>query len=203
VSKDFNREPCFWTSTTPGYNTRDRQRTYMKDGKMITERFPQRGHAGDYEDRRRAPGVRYLRMIDHHGHHVYHCLTNAAAHLDHTSPYGQYAMAKARHFGWYQPGSCPCALLTTGELKPRHIVSDEVKRGKPCPPNSYSFENPCEHSIKERAARAAQNKAIQDEREVAMKSAGDKHLEATQRLTEKLVEAVSADRLVLKPKVEK
>ncbi len=203
MSKDFNREPCFWTSTSPGYNTQDRQRTLMRDGKMVTERFPQRGHAGDYEDRRVASGTRYLRLIDHHGFEIYHCLTNAAAHLDHTAPYGQYAMAKARHLGWYMPGACPCALLTTGELTQDHLVSEDVRRGTPCAPGSYSYERPCPHSKAERAARAAQNKAIQDAREVTMKDSSTKHLEATQALTERLVETLTAnDRAPVKAKPE-
>lgn len=189
---EFDREPCFWTSTTPGYNTGDRQRTYMRNGKRVTEKFPQRGHAGDYEDRRKAPGVRFIRVIDHHGHEIFHTLTNAAAHLDHTAPFGQYMMAKARHFGWYMPGQCPCALIATGELHKDHIVSDEVRNGQPCPPNSYSYENPCPHSVAERKARQAQNDAVQRDREEKMKGIGVKHLEATQELTNKVVEALLA-----------
>lgn len=191
MSKDFEREPCFWTSTTPGYNNRDRQRTFMKDGKKVTERFPQRGHAGDYEDRRRAQGTRYVRLIDHYGFEIFHTLTNAAAHLDPTAPFGQYQMAKARHFGWFQPGACPCALLTTGEMRPDHIVAREILKDQACPPGSYSYESPCKHSVAERAARQAANKAVQDERELKMKGQSVKHLEATQALTEKIGEALA------------
>lgn len=188
---DFDREPCFWTSTQPGYNTRDRQRSYMKDGKRVTERFPQRGHAGDYEDRRRAPGTRYVRLIDHHGFEVFHTLTNAAAHLDPTAPFGQYMMAKARHFGWYMPGACPCALLTTGEMKPGHIVDRSLIGQPACAPGSYSYENPCKHALSERVARMEQNKKVQDEREFKMKNVGVKHLEATQALTEQIGAALA------------
>jgi len=164
----------------------------MRNGKMVTIKFPQRGHAGDYEDRRRAPGTRFLWMIDHHGFEFAHCLTNAAAHLDHTGPYGQHMMAKARHFGWYQPGQCPCALLTTGELTRHHIVSPDVRAGTACKPGSYSYEDPCPHSLAERKARQDQNKAVQDERESKMKNLATKGIEATQALTEKLVDTVTA-----------
>lgn len=189
---DFDREPCFWTSTTPGYNTRDRQRTIMRDGVRVTERFPQRGHAGDYEDRRRAAGTRFLVMIDHNGHSIAVPLTNAAAHLDHTAPYGQHMMGKARALGWFQPGACPCALMSTGELTRHHILSDEVRKGQACKPGTYSYDAPCPHSLAELAARRAKNDAIQQDRERSMKDSGTKHLEATQALTEKVVEALLA-----------
>ncbi len=197
--KPFHREPCFWTTTVPGYNTADRQKTVMRNGKAVTLKFPQRGHAGDYEDRQRAPGERFVWMIDHHGFESAIVLTNAAAHLNSNDGYGQHVRAKARHFGWYMPGQCPCALLTTGELTPDHIVSDEVRSGTPCPPGSYNYERRCKHSVMEHKARQAQNKAVQDEREALMKSAATRSVEATQALTEKLVESVTAalgDRVV-------
>lgn len=188
---DFDREPCFWTSTTPGYNTKDRQRTFMKDGKRVTEKFPQRGHAGDYEDRRKAQGTRFIRVIDHHGHEIFHTLTNAAAHLDHTAPFGQYMMGKARAFGWFMPGACPCALLATGELQPGHIVDRSLLKQPACPTGSYSYENQCPHSIAEQAARKAQNKAAQDEREEKMKGEARLNLEATQEMTATVANAVN------------
>lgn len=188
---DFDREPCFWTSTTPGYNTKDRQRTFMKDGKRVTEKFPQRGHAGDYEDRRKAQGTRFIRVIDHHGHEIFHTLTNAAAHLDHTAPFGQYMMGKARAFGWFMPGACPCALLATGELQPGHIVDRSLLKQPACSTGSYSYENQCPHSIAEQAARKAQNKATQDEREEKMKGEARLNLEATQEMTATVANAVN------------
>jgi hypothetical protein len=192
VSDDFKREACFWTSTSPGYNTRDRQRTFMKDGKKVTEKFPQRGHAGDYEDRRRADGTRYVRLIDHHGHEIFHTLTNAAAHLDHTAPFGQYMMGKARAFGWFMPGHCPCALLATGELSTDHIVSGDVRKGTACQPGSYSYENQCQHSKAERAARMGITAKSHEDREAKMKGNSEKHLEATHAMTAKVAEAVEA-----------
>lgn len=189
---DFDREACFWTSTIPRYNDRDRQRSVMRDGERITERFPQRGHAGDYEDRRRAPGTRFVRLIDHYGHEIFHTLTNAAAHLDPTAPYGQHMMSKARAHGWFQPGACPCALLSTGEMTKHHLVSEEVRKGQACKPGTYSYEAPCPHSLAETAARRAKNAAVQAQREATMKDSGTKHLEATQALTEKVVEALLA-----------
>lgn len=188
----FNREPIFWTSTVPGYNTADRQRTEMRDGKRVTIRFPQSGHAGDYENRLKANGTRFLWMIDHHGFEAPIVLTCAAAHMNPHDGYGQQVMRKARHFGWFMPGQCPCALLTTGELSKDHIVDKSLLKATPCPPRSYDFKNRCPHSISERAARAEQNKAIQDERERMTKTDSAKGIEATQALTEKLVDVVAS-----------
>lgn len=188
---DFDREPCFWTSPTPGYNTRDRQRTFMKDGRKVTERHPQRGHAGDYENRLKAPGTRYIRVVDHHGHEIFHTLTNAAAHLDHTAPFGQYMMGKARFLGWFMPGHCPCALLATGDLRPDHIVHRALLSDKACTPGSYSYENQCPHSKAERAARMAVTQEIHEKRERTMKGDATLNLEATQQMTKTVTEAVT------------
>ena len=191
MANDFDREPCFWTSNSPGYNTNDRQRTFMKNGVKCVERHPQRGHAGDYENRLKAPGTRYIRLVDHHGHEIFHCLTNAAAHLDHTSPYGQYALAKARYLGWFMPGQCPCALLASGEMKRHHFVDQSLVGKPPCAPGSYSYENQCPHSLAERAARMAVTQSIHDKREKAMKGDATLNLEATQAMTRTVTEAVT------------
>lgn len=188
---DFDREPCFWTSNAPGYNTRDRQRTFMVNGEKRTERHPQRGHAGDYENRLKAPGTRYIRMVDHHGHEIFHTLTNAAAHLDHTAPFGQYQLAKARFLGWFMPGACPCALLATGELKANHVVAKQIVGEKPCAPGSYSYENQCPHSKAERDARMAVTKAKHDKLVAAHKGDAALNLEATQQMTKTVTEAVT------------
>ncbi len=192
MADDFHREPCFWTSTTPGYNTRDRQRTFMSGGEKVTEKYPQRGHAGDYEDRRKANGVRFIRVVDHYGHEIFHTLTNAAAHLDHTAPFGQYMMQKSRFLGWFMPNHCPCALLSTGELAKDQIVSAEVRSGKACEPGTYSYESQCPHSKAERAARLAKTTVAHDKRELAMKADSTKNLEATQEMTKMVAEAVAA-----------
>jgi len=188
---EFDREPCFWTSNAPGYNTADRQRTFMKDGEKRTERHPQRGHAGDYEKRFKAPGTRYVRMIDHYGHEIFHTLTNAAAHLDHTAPFGQYMMQKARYLGWFMPGSCPCALLATGELTKDHIMAAEILGASPCAPGSYSYESQCPHSLAERKARQDANAKVGAKRELAMKGDGVRNLEATTAMTKTVTEAVT------------
>lgn len=205
----MNREPIFWTTTTPGYNASDRERRVWVDdvlpnGKKIrkqaTEKFPQRGHLGDYETRFQAPGERWMLVVRHDGHEVRAVLTNGAAHMDSATGYGQYVRAKARALGWYDPRQCPCALLATGGLQPEHIVSEEVKAAEPCRPGAYDPKKErCPHSIAEKAARMAATKEIQDQREIAFKTKEDKllevmreQLEAQRAQTAALVERMNA-----------
>ena len=142
----MEREAIFWTSTSAGYNTRDREKSRMEGGRKVVEKVPQRGHQGDYESRRPARGVRYITVVRHEGHRVSLVLTSAAAHLDHNTPQGQYQLAKAKHHGWYQIGQCPCALLVTGGMLPEHFVDKKVAKDKPCEHGVYSGAKPCRHA---------------------------------------------------------
>lgn len=187
----MNREPIFWTTTTPGFNDSDRARTIMVEGKRRTEKFPQRGHVGDYDDRKIAPGDRWMLVVRHDGHEVRAVLTNGAAHMDTATAYAQYVRVKGHRLGWYNPGQCPCALIATKELSKDAVVSDEVRNGTPCPPSSYSLKNRCPHSSAEQAARQAVHKAVQDERELAFKSKEDKILDAMREQTAALAKAAS------------
>jgi hypothetical protein len=194
MSNVMNREAIFWTTTTPGYNDSDRQRMVVVDDvvrgkpvkKRAVEKFPQRGHLGDYEDRRTAPGERWMLVVRHDGHEVRAVLTNAAAHMDSATGYGRYVRGKARALGWFDPGQCPCALLLTRELDADQVVSEEVRNGTPCAPNTYNRTNRCPHSIAEKNARMEVTRAITEDREEAMKSKEDKVLEALKEQTEAL-----------------
>lgn len=159
MSDFFDREPIFWTSTKPGYNTKDRERVRNENGRRIVERIPQRGHQGDYENRRPAQGVRSVRVVCHDGNTVDSTLTSAAAHLDHTTPQGQYVMAKWRHFGWFPLGNCPLALLGVGQLQIGHFRDQSIVSESPCPPNSCNTANPCKHALAELAARRSAQRA--------------------------------------------
>lgn len=190
MSSDI-REPIFWTSTSPGYNDPDRRRVTRKDGELIIERVPQRGHSGDHDwtDRRPAQGVRYVDMVKSDGHIVAVVLTNAAAHMDPTTPYGQHIMAKGRFFGWFQPSACPCAIISNGSLKRDQFASPQVRNGTPCAPGTYSAKEPCPHAAAEIEARRAKHAAKEAEREANYKSKEDKILDGQREQTEALVAA--------------
>jgi hypothetical protein len=171
----MEREPCLWMQT--GTDTEPlRSRTVMVNGRPVKHRYPQRGHQGDYDDLRPATGIRFVYMVRHDGNVVAHTLTNAASHLDHTTPWGQYQMQQARFLGWFNPGQCPCALRETGDLKMHHLVSEEARTGKPCAMGTYGWAEPhvfddnCPHSKAERAARQARHAEEQLEIERSYKA---------------------------------
>lgn len=181
-------EPIFWTSTTPGYNTPDRERWIVVDGKRVKEKIPQRAHVGDHTARRLAPGAdkRWILMVRQDGHEGRVVMTNAAAHVDDSTGWAQDRRVKARFYGWYHPGMCPCALVATGELAPELVLDPDVRSAQPCKPGSYSISNRCPHSIAEQKARRAVHNAEQEERELKFKSKEDKVLEAMRSQTEAL-----------------
>jgi hypothetical protein len=153
----FDREPIFWTSTRPGYNNVDRERVTNVNGKRIVERVPQRGHQGDYENRRLAKGQRYITAVRHEGHVVSVVMTNGAAHMDPNTEFGLYQKAKMAHLGWYPIGGCPLAALANGNMMPGHFTDQSLLKDVPCPPSSCSEAKPCRHAIAERDARRKEN----------------------------------------------
>jgi hypothetical protein len=182
----IRREPIFWLTTSEHSNGNgERTRVRMINGRKVTEKVPQIGHDGscDYENKVRARGTRYMMVIRHEGHEIPLMLTNAAAHLDASGPYGGYMRRKARFLGWYPSGTCPCALRAAGELRDDHIVSDEVRqahaRGESCP-DQANMAKPCKHDIAEREARRKQWAVDHAEKMSAYKTDAEK-LNAEQR----------------------
>lgn len=142
-------DPILWVGKT------QRTRRIVVDGEARTERIPQRGHAGnsDYDAPTLAPGKRWELYVKGDGNAMRVPLTNAAAHLDDSTPYGQMIRAKARFLGWYPLGSCPCALLLTGELRANHFADKSVLNAEACKPRTYNVEEPCPHALAEQKAR--------------------------------------------------
>ena len=178
----FNETPIFWTTTQAGYNDQDRTRRYMRNGKRVIEKLPQSGHVGDYNERRPARGTRYAKMIDSAGNEIAHTLTNAAAHMDPHTGYGQYARTKARALGWYAIGECPCALIATGEINSDAFLVDEIRNGtaQPCVKGTYKgdhLDSMCPHATAERNARVAAHSAHEADRAEKMKGKEDKIVE--------------------------
>lgn len=189
MASGIKREPCFWLTTSEDSN-RERTVTRMIGGRKVTEKIPQHGHEGDYENKRRASGRRYIKVVRHEGHTVALLLTNAAAHLT-NGPYAQYQMNKARHFGWYPEGACPCALFIGHELTADQIVSEEVRTGTPCAQGTHSIANPCKHDLAERAARKAQWNADQAERMAGFRDADEKNAAEMRKINKELVHDVA------------
>jgi hypothetical protein len=176
----FNEAPIFWTTTQAGYNDRDRTRRYMKDGKRVVEKVPQSGHVGDYNNRSRAQGLRYVKMINSAGNEFSMVLTNGAAHMDPNTAYGQYVRRKARFLAWYGVGECPCALIATGEINAEGFMSESARTGSPCAKGSFKgdgLDTMCPHAKAERKARMDHHAADQAERGEKMKGKEDKIIE--------------------------
>ena len=181
MANGIQREPCFWLTTSEDAN-RERVSTRMVNGRKVTERLPQIGHDGDYENKTRARGGRrYIMVVRHEGHIVPLLLTNAAAHLTH-GPYGQYALNKGRHHGWYPEGACPAALYLARELNDDQVISPDVKNSTPCEQGTHSAKNPCKHDLAERAARTKQWNADQAERMAGFRDEADKMREVNKEL---------------------
>lgn len=188
----MKREPCLWLTTSdPNNGEQFRTRTRMIKGRKVTEKVPQHGHDGDYENRTKAKGRRYIMIVRHEGHVVPLMLTNAAAHLT-SGPYSANMLTKARKFGWYPAGACPCRVLASGELTLDHFVSDEARAGVPCGDHVRStIDEPCPHDVAERVARAKQWGVDHAERMAAFRDPDEKRDEMQRAANADLVTNVA------------
>jgi len=186
----MDRELIFWATTNPGGNIRDREKVVMQNGRKVVIRHPQRGHVGDYDERRVADFTRSINVVRHEGHVTALVLTNAAAHTDTSTPYAQYQRAKARALGWYPLGSCPCAGIAAGEFSRDSFVTEEVRNGQPCERGTYGEAKPCKHALLERDARQKQHATDEAERMSAFKDPTQKMIEAGQQQAATIASAV-------------
>lgn len=196
-------EPIFWLTTKQG--DADKFRTmYRRDpdtGKMIIEKHPQHGHEGPYDGpRHKARGVRYIYYVRHEGHEIALVMTNAAAHLDHETSWGNYQRRKAQHFGWYAVGQCPVALIGAGQMERDKFMSPETRNGTACVPSvvaTLSRFSLCPHDIAERAARKKAWDEVQRELAARYRSQAEEHLEELRKqnrlLTAKLERDIGGD----------
>jgi hypothetical protein len=186
----MKREPIFWLTTSdPRNGAAERERLTTVDGEPVLEKIPQHGHQGDYENRTRAPGVRYIKVVRHEGHTVPLVLTNAAAHLDPTGPYGNYMRSKARALGWYPEGACPLALVAAGELRKNQLAAESNRSSKaaPCASKSCNQANPCKHDLDEREARASKWAKKQAEKMAGFKTDAERYMQQVQAANKELV----------------
>jgi hypothetical protein len=186
----FEREPVMWTSTRPDYNRNDRERSYVREGRLVTERIPQTGSQGEYDNRTPITHVRrWLPIINHGGHEVPVVFTNAAADLNNTGPVAQYQWAMIRGLGWFWPGACPVALVSTGELRADLVVAKSILGDRPCEPGTYGERTPCKHTVAEKAARMTLTAADDARREAAYKSDTDRQIAAQRDMNSQLIAA--------------
>jgi hypothetical protein len=200
---EFDREPILWCSR-PGHN-REREIVRFENGKRIIEKIPQRGHQGDYENRRidrRCAAARWIHVVRHDGFAVRMLLTNGAAGMDPNDSWGQYQKAKARYFGWFPIGSCPLALVATGDIKASQLVDRSLIGQKACEPGSYSEATPCPHCLSEHRARIGAHADAETERYKNFQDVHEKQIDAhradmreqTQALTTAIAAALSEQR---------
>lgn len=189
-----DRPPILWLTTRGDNGNSERTRTRMVKGRKIVEKVPQHGHDGnsDYDNPRKAKGQRYVMVVRHEGHIVPLMLTNAAAHLT-MGPYAQYQQGKAHRFGWYPAAACPCALMKSGEFSPDCFASDEVHKGEPCDPGTYSYDNPCKHNVAERAQRMKNWNEDQAEKMSGFRSQLEKEAALQREINRELVQDVARE----------
>lgn len=161
-------------------------------GQQVFEKIPQRGHvAGDYDNPIATNYSRWLHVLRHDGHVVRVPLTCAAADLDTNQLTTQERRAKARHFGWIPVGSCPLAMVQTGELKAGQLVAKGIRGQAMCAHGTYGPNKPCHHFVEEEAARKEMQKKMTDKREKAHQSEADKLVAAQADQTKEIVGAIT------------
>lgn len=185
-------EPIFWATK----ERVRRRKVVFVDGKKADERLPQIGHDGksEYDNPRTARGVRYFMALDNAGNHFALVMTNAAAHLDHTTPFGQERLAKARHFGWLLAKDCPISQIAAGSLAANQLMDQSIPKDTACERGTFSQDKPCKHYRAEQKMRQAEQLSLMKEKSSAYASEVDKLLSSqatqTKEITSALTEAV-------------
>jgi hypothetical protein len=169
-----NQEPVRWITTADtqrpgGYRGNHHARTAT--GKVA--RMPAVAHRADSDYRNRVVDERtrsrFRTMIDHHGHTVFHCHSNAAAHVPmiqdgrfSTDGYAAHAIRKAHAFGWIDiHAGCLKRQVAAGLVNPAKLLVD-IGTAKVCAKDAAT----CKHITSEQQARQAANakrmQAIED-----------------------------------------
>jgi hypothetical protein len=199
-----DHEPIFWQTTkTSTADYRGAQRLVRKDGELVydelgnpvRERHPAIGHDGSSHYKNPTPDARcraqrFRTVVRHDGNVVFQTMLTAAA-ADPNDEYVKYQNAKARFYGWFPLGSCPCALLANSELTPNQIVDKSILEASPCPPRSYDVNKPCPHALSEREARLARHLRNEGIRGEKFRSEAEKLMGQTREANEKLAKDVA------------
>jgi hypothetical protein len=159
-------------------------------GEPVTERIPQIGHVGDYENpvAMRRPG--WVHVLKHDGHEVRVKLTNAAAQEDLNHSYANFMRAKIRHFGWVIVGTCPLVAVASGDIRKQHLAARSLLTERACERGSFGELNPCRHYLAERDARRARHGVLEARRNSSFKPEADRLIEAQAKQTTEIVTGV-------------
>lgn len=169
-------------------------------GNPVRERIPAVGTVGEPYRGSPQPGRRFATFLRHDGAIISAPLTGAAAAMPGPDrSHSDYAMAKAKHFGWVEFGRCPLEEHQsdrTGFAMPKLIAAsnrEAAKANQRCAhwgvgPNP----TPCAHWLAEVDARRARRKAEEDKRAESYKSEDAKHTDAIKGLVETLAGTIAA-----------
>lgn len=161
-------------------------------GQARYEKIPQRGHvAGDYDNPVASGQARWLHVLRHDGHVVRVPVTCAAADLDGAQLTSQERRAKAKYFGWIPVGSCPLALVETGELQKGQLIAKAIRDQPMCKQGSYGINKPCPHFLAEELARKDLQRKETVKREKSHQSEADKLIAAQGEQTKEIVSGVA------------
>lgn len=179
-------------------------------GAPVMERVPATGKVGlvrvvaDIDGLRNQREARFVSYLRADGHITSNVIRAAAASQPGTdSSFALYTIAKAKHEGWIQVGTCPIDAVQRGDVRPQQIADKGVRaevdsHAMPCPRASLGLANannpPCRHFIAEEAARKDRRAAFEAKREAARKSVADVQAE---KQTEAIRDFVEVQRAAL------
>ncbi len=186
-------------------------------GAPVMERVPATGKVGlvrvvaDIEGlkpQREPRSIPYLRADGHVTNNVIRAAAASQPGTDNS--FAMYTIAKAKHEGWIQVGTCPIDEVQRGNIRAQSIADKGVraavdKHEVPCARSSLGVMNPsnppCPHFIAEEAARKERRGTLEAKREVARKSVADiqaeKQTEAIRDFVD--VQRIALDRQTSKP----
>lgn len=163
-------------------------------GNPLRERIPAVGTVGEPYTGRPQAVRRFVTMLRADGNEVSVALTAAAASIPGTdNSQRDYALAKAKHFGWIEKGHCPLEEHQSDRVGfglPKLIAESNraaARDNERCAhwgtsPNA----EPCRHWLAEVEARRARRAKEESKRAESYKSDDAKHTDAIKGLVESL-----------------
>lgn len=179
-------------------------------GAPVMERVPATGKVGlvrvvaDIDGLKNQREPRYVTYLRADGHVTNNVIRASAASQPGTdNSFALFTIAKARHEGWIQVGTCPIDAVQRGDIRPQAIADKTVRaavdgHAVPCPRSSLGISHPnnppCSHFIAEEAARKDRRHVFEIKREAARKSVADIQAE---KQTEAIRDFVDVQRIAI------